>query len=530
MLETYCTECHNSTDWAGGVAFDTLTPADVPDDVEAVGSRRAQVARSPDAAAGQQAAHPGQKRFHGGLARDQPRCAQRNAARRPRHGAAPEPHRVRQCRALAAGRGDQGGGSAAARNRNGRLRQHRRGAERVAVVPRPVHQRGALHREAGGGHGDAEARRKTPVPAPGGSQDAYVDGLPLGSRGGMAFKHYFPADGEYRLSILDLDVRALSFSGANRASTLVVLVDGKEVFRGDMGGKEDLSLVNREGADGRAKVIQRFSNIPVTVTAGTHEVVGHVRRARPRALRRKHRWTAGRTAATSADSAACAWPGCSMAWKSRVRSGRPAIGSTASRDRIFVCHPQTVAEEQACARQHRRHLARRAYRRPVSDADEVDQLMPFFTAGRRRSGNFDGGVQQVVMPRCCPARTSCIAPSCRAADGARRARMLTDLELASRLSFFLWSDGAGRRTAGGRHQRQAVRRRRLSSAGRAHAQGPARLALVDSFALRWLNVDDLEAVDPDPRLFPHSTSSCAGISPPRSGCSWPACCSRTAAC
>ena len=123
-----------------------------------------------------------------------------------------------------------------------------------------------------------------PVSVAGMPQDSYVDGMPLGSRGGFSFRHNFVADGEYHISVLDLDI-GLYPSAAEWQQTVVMYVDGKEVFRGDVGGPEDLALVDREGADGRAKIIQRFSNIPVKVQAGTQRSGGDVHRAGPRALR-----------------------------------------------------------------------------------------------------------------------------------------------------------------------------------------------------------------------------------------------------
>src|SRR6185369_3413302 len=111
-------------------------------------------------------------------------------------------------------------------------------------------------------------------------QPDHIDGLPLGTRGGMKFRHNFPADGEYRFTILDLGIDLYSRVLETR-HTVVILVDGREVFRGDVGGTEDLRTVDRKGAPGRAEVIKRFANIPVPVKAGTYDVaVTFVERAR----------------------------------------------------------------------------------------------------------------------------------------------------------------------------------------------------------------------------------------------------------
>lgn len=121
--------------------------------------------------------------------------------------------------------------------------------------------------------GDAAPKvANTFYPAPGGAQDTYQDGMPLGTRGGMVFRHNFPADGEYRFNILDLEVGLYPWAAETR-HTLVLLVDGQEVFRKSVGGPEDLALVDRKGAVGRKEIIDRFSNIPAQLTAGAHAVV-----------------------------------------------------------------------------------------------------------------------------------------------------------------------------------------------------------------------------------------------------------------
>src|SRR6185295_3618528 len=117
-------------------------------------------------------------------------------------------------------------------------------------------------------------------PPPTVRQDAYVPGLPLGTRGGTKFTHMFPADGEYKLTIGDLGL-GLYPRAVETRQTLVVLVDRAEQFRADIGGPEDLALVNLGGAPARAEVMSRFKNIPLKVTAGSHEVaVTFVERSR----------------------------------------------------------------------------------------------------------------------------------------------------------------------------------------------------------------------------------------------------------
>src|SRR5262247_4214045 len=111
-----------------------------------------------------------------------------------------------------------------------------------------------------------------PPPATG-DQDGYVDGMPLGTRGGTRFEYLFPADGEYRVTITDLDF-GLYPRGVENETNVVVLIDRKEVVRVKVGGDADRAFVDRGGgAPAGAKLMQRVTDIPVQVTAGVHEVV-----------------------------------------------------------------------------------------------------------------------------------------------------------------------------------------------------------------------------------------------------------------
>src|SRR5215468_4191976 len=107
-----------------------------------------------------------------------------------------------------------------------------------------------------------------------GDQDRYVDGMPLGTRGGTRFEYTFPADGEYRLTIKDLDF-GLYPRGIENETTVVVLIDRKEVFRQKIGGEADRAFVDHGGgAPAGAKLMQqRFTDFPLQVTAGVHEVI-----------------------------------------------------------------------------------------------------------------------------------------------------------------------------------------------------------------------------------------------------------------
>jgi hypothetical protein len=335
-------------------------------------------------------------------------------------------------------------------------------------------------------------------PPPGGDQDGYVDGLPLGTRGGLSFEHAFPADGEYRLTITDLDV-GLYPRSLETEQTLVVLLDRNEVFSAQLGGEDDLALVDHGGAPARAEIMQRFAGIPLHVTAGVHEiVVTFVERAR-----------------ASTDEPIFGFtPYGGFSFTGQMRVPR-VIGSlelkgpfepkgvsrTASREKLFVCTPETPAEERPCAERITARLAQRAFRRPVTQ-DDVNRLMSFYDQGRAGlAAGFDTGIEQMVTAVLASPDFlyRAIAPP---TTGDAEAFALDDLELASRLSFFMWNQGPDDElldlAANGGLRDSAA----LAKQVRRMLADPRASALVTSFALKWLNLDDLAAVVPDNRLFP----------------------------
>ena len=335
-----------------------------------------------------------------------------------------------------------------------------------------------------------------------GDQPGHMDGLPLGTRGGMRFRHNFPADGEYRFTIpdvgLDLYTRAVE-----TPHTLVLLIDGHEVFRQSVGGIEDRRTLDRKGAPGRAEVMQRFANIPVPVKAGAHDVaVTFIERAR-----------------VESDEFVGFLPGDAFSRgdrepriQDRVQVvgpfNSPGVSDTPSRRRLFVCRPET-GKETACARRIAASVARRAFRRPVTEAD-VDSLMPYFESGQRavvaagaaNAAGFDAGVESLVAAVLVSPDFLFRAIRTPANVPAGKAFPLTDLELASRLSFFLWSQGPDDTLL----EVAAAKKLRTPEVLRAQAlrmlNDRRASSLVRNFALKSLDLDQLSEVVPDPNLFP----------------------------
>ncbi len=311
------------------------------------------------------------------------------------------------------------------------------------------------------------------------------EGMPLGLRDGMMFRHEFPADGEYRVNVLFPDQTVGLYTGRlENANTLVIMVDGRVLFREPIGGLDDLMLNNLLAGDGRAEIMERFTRIPIQVQAGVRDVViGFIERSQ-------------------FESAANTGGG-------RFGGNQPGLGdveivgpydatgvSSPSRTLIYTCEPETLGED-ACARQIAANLAMRAFRRPATEAD-VARLIPFFDAGRSEGGGFDDGVERLVTAVLVSPDflyRSIRVPEDSVAD-------LNDLELASRLSFFIWNTGPDEelldRAAAGRLGDPGVLDAQLARM----LADPKASSLVTSFAMKWLGLNDLESVRPDPMVFP----------------------------
>ena len=292
------------------------------------------------------------------------------------------------------------------------------------------------------------------------SQEDHLDGLPLGTRGGMIVRHTFPLNADYDLQIGPGRSGGLGAVVTARAQDIDVTLDGQPV---DLQGKTQIRL---------------------PVDAGPHTIAVAL-------VKRSH--VDGADGVYDAPTRA---PGISQVTIAGPFNAR-GPGDTPSRRRLYVCTPKATAEEAACAAKILNTLATRAYRRPVSaSGSEMDTLLEFYSSGRQ-TGSFDTGIQRAV------ARVL-VDPNflfrferepANAAPGTPF--RLTDLELASRLSFFLWSsvpDDELRETAvKGQLKNPAVLERQV----RRLLADPRADTLVSNFAGQWLFLRELKNVRPD---------------------------------
>jgi hypothetical protein len=176
------------------------------------------------------------------------------------------------------------------------------------------------------------------------------------------------------------------------------------------------------------------------------------------------------------------------------------VSRSASRAKIFVCQPATPREETACALEIVKNLARRAFRRPVTDPD-LTPLMAFYKSGRA-GGTFDDGVRDALSAILASPHFLYRAES---ADASGSTRTLSDLELASRLSFFIWSslpdDELLTLATESRLSKPEVLAAQI---GRMLADPRAR-TLSEDFAFQWLHVSKLDEITPDRGQFPYAS-------------------------
>jgi mono/diheme cytochrome c family protein len=340
-----------------------------------------------------------------------------------------------------------------------------------------------------------------------GNQQKYKDGMPFGTRGGMLVEHTFLADGEYLLSIGDMAL-ARTVPNMEFENTLVALLDGKEFYRTTLGGEEDHRSIDQKLDDAVAKINGRLKDIRFHATAGQHKVAVTF-------LRRSYAEHDDRSASPGHSDDQRGFnpleggnqrvPAVHAIYiKGPVKT--TGMSDSPSRQKIFICKPATPAEEPACARRIVENLARKAFRRPVTDED-VAPLMGFYERSRKAGTSFDVGVRESL---------SAILASPHFLYRAEAAveqgsRELNDLELASRLAFFIWSslpdDELLRLAANNELSKPEV----LKAQVHRMIRDERGISLTRDFAFQWLNVAKLDTIVPARGQFGHA----AGVYDPR---------------
>ncbi len=345
------------------------------------------------------------------------------------------------------------------------------------------------------------------------SQSGYIDGLPLGTVGGTVVRHVFPADAEYKLSgrlVRGVQEGYAGVEGNDTPYTFVITVDGTEVYSAPVGGPKDTEMQAADLAAAQPIIDKRMTG-RVRVTAGPHDV-GFTWKERPFQL--QDVWQPSMRDSQEVHM---------VAGLPRLRTvsidgpyNVRGISEGPSRRLLYVCHPasktdsgtgSSAGDDTSCATKILTNLARRAYRHPVT-ATDIEAPLSFYKRARQEDvgkpgGNFDDGIRagvaRILSSPYFLYRIEKDPPGAR--PGVAHAVRV--IELASRLSFFLWSSIPDEKltdlAAAGRLREPGV----LAAQAQRMIEDDRADALVENFTGQWLQLRNLEAkVVPDLLLFP----------------------------
>jgi hypothetical protein len=323
-----------------------------------------------------------------------------------------------------------------------------------------------------------------------GRQQHHIPGMPFGTRGGFSVEHNFPADGEYELTIGDMalarEVPRMEFE-----NTVIALLDREEIYRTNIGGEADHKAIDQFLDPAVAEINGRLRKIRFWATAGQHQLAITF-------VQRSFAESDERTVSSALEGG-----------QERIQAAHAleikgplsvtGIGASPSRSKIFICQPPEVADERPCAVDIVTNLAERAFRRTATDSD-LDDLMAFYEAGSSEGG-FERGVRDALSAILASPHFLYRVESAASAAAVT----LNDVELASRLSFFLWSSLPDDALL------ELAKASRLSDPDVLAEQvarmlgDPRALSLVDDFAFQWLDIPRLDEITPDRGQFRHAS-------------------------
>jgi hypothetical protein len=337
-----------------------------------------------------------------------------------------------------------------------------------------------------------------------GTQLTHVAGLPLGTRGGILAKVDLPSDGEYRINIADMATHIWG-NGMEYENPLIVTLDNKVVYETVVGGEEDMKLYDQVQSGALDKVNARLKNIKFQATAGPHKIGVTFRR---------------QSFAESDDQLEIFAPGGGQDRLYRVNSFQllgpfdaKGLSPTPSRELIFTCHPDRDKNKapDACAREIIASLAKRAYRRSATN-DDVTELLAYYKDGAKEGG-FESGIRSAITGLL--ASPFFLYRGERVPTGLKPGETYTisDLELASKLSFFLWNSIPDEELLDLGISGKLSQRSTLEKQVQRMLADPRSETLASNFVHQWLDMKRLDEIVPDSNVFPYAS----GRSDPRSG-------------
>ena len=319
------------------------------------------------------------------------------------------------------------------------------------------------------------------------TQEWHVDGLPIGTRGGMVFQHTFPLDAEYEIRIRLARDRDEQIEGLRVPHQVELLLDRERIRLFEVVPPRHI---------GDHSSIDKHLKIRLPVKAGPHEV-GVTFLKKPWAVLETDRQP------YQAHFNVYRHPRVQPAvYQVSILGPFDATGpgKTPSRERVFVCRPAAPADEDACARRILARLMLRAYRREVTEEDFKSPL-DFYRRGKAADG-FEAGIEMALSSILVSPEFLFRVEREPPGIGSDSVYTVSDVELASRLSFFLWSSVPDDELLGTALRGELSRPEVLERQVRRMLRDERSEALVSNFAAQWLHLRNLDSAKPDMRLFP----------------------------
>ena len=319
------------------------------------------------------------------------------------------------------------------------------------------------------------------------TQEWHVDGLPIGTRGGMVFQHTFPLDAEYEIRIRLARDRDEQIEGLRVPHQVELLLDRERIRLFEVVPPRHI---------GDHSSIDKHLKIRLPVKAGPHEV-GVTFLKKPWAVLETDRQP------YQAHFNVYRHPRVQPAvYQVSILGPFDATGpgKTPSRERVFVCRPAIPADEDACARRILAGLMRRAYRREVTE-DDFKSPLEFYRSGKAADG-FEAGIEMALSSVLVSPEFLFRVEREPPGIGSDSVYTVSDVELASRLSFFLWSSVPDDELLGTALRGELSRPEVLERQVRRMLRDERSEALVSNFAAQWLHLRNLDSAKPDMRLFP----------------------------
>ena len=319
------------------------------------------------------------------------------------------------------------------------------------------------------------------------TQEAHIPGLPIGTRGGILIAYTFPQDGEYEIQVWLTRDRNEQVEGLKGPHDVEVLLDREQVASFTVNPPTDRADHTQ---------VDKHLIVRTTVTAGPHDLGVTFPKGRASLLETARQPLQSRFNYHRHPRTAPAVFQVSITGPYAAQGA----GDTPSRRRIFVAKPKNPGEEDACAKQIISTLVRRAYRRPVSDSD-LEGPMAFYREGRA-DGDFDSGIERALTAVLVSPQFLFRVETDPSGAAPGEVYRISDIELASRLSFFLWSSIPDDALLAAAERGDLATPEGLEKQTRRMLADPRSYYLASNFAGQWLHLRKLDGWSPDARLFP----------------------------